>query len=297
MELTIGYEVAFIFKLIGFGRSVVQRLLKTSVKKNLYWEVKEKVVEEAFNGYRMDKVKRKVKVYGTTSTKAVRARLIEILMERVRYHKDKFVSPILWDEMRAMTAKPNGRVEHSDKTHDDTVFGYLMALYVWYDGKNLAENFNIQKTTIKTDEDEEILEDTFEDALEKREKISIDNGISDTKSDIIEALEWVEKDVGIKTSEQMKNEQYIQRLAMRDVYLARDKKLADVFIDETGVNVSPNQQYVPTSQVTLPDNLFDMENDGYYDDEPDDLDLGRHGNFSTTKSPLCGNLSDFYNSL
>ena len=32
----------------GFGIAVVQRLCKTSVKKNLYWELKEKVIEEEF---------------------------------------------------------------------------------------------------------------------------------------------------------------------------------------------------------------------------------------------------------
>ena len=45
VELTTNYRVASIIKLIGFGISVIQRLCKTSVKKNLYWEVKDKVIE------------------------------------------------------------------------------------------------------------------------------------------------------------------------------------------------------------------------------------------------------------
>ena len=67
----------------GFGVSVIQRLCKTSVKKNLYWEVKDKVIEEAFNGVRTVKKAQKVRVYGLDSTKDVRARLIEILYDRV----------------------------------------------------------------------------------------------------------------------------------------------------------------------------------------------------------------------
>ena len=137
----------------GFGTSVIQRLVKTSVKNNLYWEIKDKVIEETFNGVRVEKRPRKVKVYGLDSTKNVRARLIEILMERVSYHKDKFVAGILLDEMKAMQVKKNGKVEHSDRSHDDQVFSYLMALYVWYDGHNLIENFGIRKSTIKTDTD------------------------------------------------------------------------------------------------------------------------------------------------
>jgi hypothetical protein len=203
------------------------------VKKNLYWEVKEKVIEEAFNGFRMDKIKRKVKVYGTTSTKAVRARLIEILMERVRYHKDKFVTSLLWDEMRSMTVRPSGKVEHSDHTHDDTVFGYLMALYVWYDGKNLIENSGIQKTTLKTDQDEELYEDGFEDAIEKREKITIDNSLTEDNNDIQETLEWVEKSVGIKTGSQLMGEQFVQRINMRDSFIIQYPELNDRLIEKT----------------------------------------------------------------
>jgi hypothetical protein len=106
----------------GFGIAVVQRLCKTSVKKNLYWELKEKVVEEEFAGAFHNKHKRLLKVYGLDSTKAVRARLIEILMERVRYHKDKFIAPILHTEMQSMEVKKTGKVEHSDNSHDDNVF-------------------------------------------------------------------------------------------------------------------------------------------------------------------------------
>lgn len=238
----------------------------------------------------MDKVKRRVKVYGLTSTKAVRARLIEILMERVRYHKDKFICPILHDEMRSMTVRPSGKVEHSDKTHDDQVFSYLMALYVWYDGKNLVENFGIRKSTIKTDEDEELVEDNFEDAIEKREKMSIDNSIDDTRDDILETLEWVENSVGVKSSTDLQNEQYLQRLELRNMILAQNPDINDKLTIHTGINVSPNQQYMNTTTTCLPENIFDPD----FDDEPDP---DSNGQFSLTRSPVCGNLADQYNLL
>lgn len=277
----------------GFGTSVIQRLCKTSVKKNLYWEVKDKVIEEAFNGYRMDKVHRMVKVYGIDSTKAVRARLIEILMERVRYHKDKFICPIIWDEMRSMETKRNGKVEHSDKTHDDTVFGYLMALYVWYDGKNLVENFGIRKSTLKTDQDQEIDEDFFEDAIEKKEKISIDNGINIEREDIIESLQWVEKDVGITTSQQLKQQQYLDKIIQRETILANNPVINDKYIQEHGINVSPNQQYAMVKDTVLPDSLFNMD----YDPDYDGIDVGDKVNVSINGTPLAGNLSSFYDML
>lgn len=69
----------------------------------------------------MNKNHRRVRVYGLDSTKNVRARLIEILMERVMYHKDKFIAPILHEEMKAMQVKKNGKVEHSDQSHDEAL--------------------------------------------------------------------------------------------------------------------------------------------------------------------------------
>ena len=52
-----------------------------------------------------------------------------------------------------MQQKRNGKVEHSDNSHDDQVFSYLMAMYVWYEGKELKERYNIDKSAIKTDKD------------------------------------------------------------------------------------------------------------------------------------------------
>ena len=60
----------------GIGVSVLQRLCKTSIKKNIYYEIKDKVIEESFNGVRANRRTARVKVYGTDSTKDVRARKI-----------------------------------------------------------------------------------------------------------------------------------------------------------------------------------------------------------------------------
>ena len=162
MEMTIHYRVAPIMKLKGFGRGVIQRLVKTNIKKNLYFEIKEKDIEETLTGHMITKRRALVKVYGLNTNKEIRARLIEILYNRVNLHKDKFIAPILYEEMLGMQVKRNGKVEHSDNTHDDQVFSYLMAMYVWYDGKNVMENWNLMKNTIKTDEDEEIIDGDIE---------------------------------------------------------------------------------------------------------------------------------------
>ena len=147
------FSVATKYKDNGFGLSVIGKLKETKVKKNLYFEYKDRVLEETTDGIRIIRKKRKTKVYGLYSNNDVRDNLIEILKERVRYHKDKFISPSIYEEMRGLEVKKNGKVEHSDLTHDDQIFSYLMALYVWYEGKNLREVFGIEKSGIKTEED------------------------------------------------------------------------------------------------------------------------------------------------
>lgn len=139
---------------MGFGSTVIAKLKKAGLTRNLYYEIKEQVVEERQDGFGRSYKKKEIhKVYGLNSDKAVRKSLIDLLIDRVESHKDKFVSPIIYEELKGMEIKRNGKVEHSSSTHDDQVFSMLMALYVWYEGKNLLERFGIQKTSIKTDED------------------------------------------------------------------------------------------------------------------------------------------------
>ena len=142
----------------GFGVAVIGKLKETQVKKNLYYEIKDKVVEEVTQNGQLVRVSRRTKVYGLHSTHDVRNQLIELLRERMSYHKDKFISPTIYKELTGLEVKKSGKVEHSDLTHDDQIFSYLMAMYVWYEGKNLRELFGLEKVGIKTEEsiDEEI---------------------------------------------------------------------------------------------------------------------------------------------
>ena len=137
----------------GFGSTVIAKLIKMGLKKNLYYEIKDIVVEERQDGVHAYKQKIRTKVYGLTSTKSIRQLLIDILLERVENHKDKIISPIIYNELLGMEIKRNGKIEHSSSTHDDQVFSMLMALYMWYEGVNMAERFGLKKTTIKTDDE------------------------------------------------------------------------------------------------------------------------------------------------
>ena len=261
----------------GFGTSVIQRLVKTSIKKNLYYEIKEKVIEESFDGYRVNKNKRMVKVYGLDSTRDVRARLIEILYDRVNHHKDKFIAPILHDEMSQMEVKKSGKVEHSDTSHDDQVFSYLMGMYVWYDGKNVMENFNIQKNIIKTDDNEDIEE--IEGGItegEKEQYIDLDESDFDEDIELKTQVEYIRKANSIKLAVDYDKEIYMKEQEELDLLMAQDPLFRKTYKDKYHMIEDNNVR----TMVMLPNEIF-------LDDE----------DILATKSNFNGNLSDIFGNL
>lgn len=106
----------------------------------------------------MNTVKRtkKTKVYGFDETKNSRELVMEILRDRMEHHKGKFIAKILYEELNTLEIKKGGRIEHASTAHDDQIFSLLMALYVWYEGKNLMENFGIEIRQIQTDTEEDM---------------------------------------------------------------------------------------------------------------------------------------------
>lgn len=156
----------------GFGASVLSVLAKSKIKKNLYFEIKDKVIEERFNGTKPVRKTVQKKCFGFDETRDSRQLLMEILKERMEKHKAKFISPIIFDELTTLEVKRNGRIEHADNAHDDQIFSYLLALYVWYEGKNLMQNFGLDKGTLYTDDaDEEYLglDETYRDIVNEIE--------------------------------------------------------------------------------------------------------------------------------
>lgn len=243
----------------GFGRGVIERLVKTSIKRNLYYEIKERVIEESFNGYRVNKNKQLVRIYGIDSTREVRARLIEILYERVAYHKDKFIAKILHDEMEAMEVKSSGKVEHSDTTHDDQVFSYLMAMYVWYDGHNIMENFNIQKNTIKTDEDVELVDDELEASKNNTTKIPLDTDeIRDVVQDFDSTEKYIKDAAKYKTNTDYNETVYNSEQQQLAMALGTDKLFVEGYnkLYHTDNSTTTNG---PVAVVNLPDTAYDIE--------------------------------------
>jgi hypothetical protein len=180
----------------GFGRAVIAELMKTELRKNLYKELRERVTEERFSGMgKSTKTKSFQYVYGITSNKQLREEMMELLRERMELHKDKFVSQIIYDELAGLEVSARGKVDHSSNTHDDQIISMLLALYVWYYGQDLRSRYGINKKTLQTDQNVEI----------------INEDIGSPQANITEELN-TEPDEKISNLQQVLNTMYDKRL-------------------------------------------------------------------------------------
>ena len=247
---------------LGFGSSVIQRLVKTSVKQNLYYEIKERPVEEKFDGYRVNRVNKFVKVFGLNSDKATRAQLIDLLVERSQVHRDKFVAEIIYNEMSKMVVKATGKVEHSDKSHDDQVFSLLMALYVWYFGHNIMENFGIQKNVIQSDDMEDIESIEGGIADQTMEYVDLDQNPDDRLQQELESQMQYIKEAG----RFMLNSDFAKQLYDNDqeqinMQLANNPLFRKAYNEQYHSDIDAN--YRPLTRI--PDEVFLTEDDDDYE--------------------------------
>ena len=268
----------------GFGSSVIQMLLKTSVKKNLYYEIKDRADEEVFDGISVRKRTRKVKVYGSTSSHTKRNQLIELLHQRVQHHRDKFNTKEIYDELCTMVVKPNGKTEHSEDAHDDLVFSYLWALYVFYYGQDLATRFHLMKTEIYTDDHYDETSYSLEE--EYMEGENIDPSVFRSEDPATQLAE-----------EQLKILNSTKSMTFEDLYkqqvLEDQNTLNKLQMTPYGREAISKAYHVPVDYLEKQSkmgyvNIMDDINKNFYDDESTD----------SNKDPrLVGNLSDMFNRL
>lgn len=232
MELTTKYMPNVVINIErngGFGISVIAKLLETRVKRNLFFEIKDKVIEERSDGIHTMKKTQKTKVYGTTNTGQTREIMMDILRQRVDLHKDKFISPILHSELETLEMKKNGRVEHSDNAHDDQIFSYLMAMYVWYETPpaTLAAQWGLKKGTIKTDQDAEEAVQTLEDKYQflSQELLNLQNK-EDDPAQVEEQLEYLNSVKAIQYSDFLKQQEQEDFKALVQMAQSRKGRMA-----------------------------------------------------------------------
>lgn len=232
----------------GFGTSLLQKLIPTKIKRNLYFEIKDKVVEERNDGFRTVKRKKTVKSFGFNNNHKSRELLMEILRDRMENHKDKFIADIIYHELSTLEVKKNGRIEHANNAHDDQVFSLLMALYVWYEGKNLMENFGLQIRQIYTDKytSDIELEEDFTD-LTSEDVTTITEDVQEQlkflkSADNMSYHDWVLKEER-KDMEAMKR--ILNTKVGRDAYVKQFDEDPDDVIQKSALFTIPNEVFAP----------------------------------------------------
>lgn len=229
----------------GVGTGTLAQLMKSKIRNNLYYEIKERTIEERLGGgIKSNKRKQMTKVYGVDNTQLVRERLMDLLTDRVRDHYDKFVSPILYEELKNLELKKTGKIDHSANSHDDGLFSFLYAIYPLYYGKNVRENWHISIPTLRTAEDE--AEEIFQD-YSATENISIARDIENLEHDemIQEQLSKLDKS---KLYKQFLTEQQTEN----------DIAMAQILSTKIGRDAYARQFNVPKEQLDFDDNGFDM---------------------------------------
>lgn len=233
----------------GFGASLLQKLITTKLKRNLYFEYKEKVVEERNDGFNTVKRKKTVKSYGFDNTGKSRNILMEILRERMENHKDKFVADSIYNELCTLEVKRGGRIEHASNAHDDQIFSMLMALYVWYEGKNLMENFGLQIQQIYTDKNvgEVSLEEDYEN-------VAVDDVLTETEL-TKQQLDFLKSSNTMSYENWVKQEEEKDMEAMKKILATKPGREAYV----KKFHSDPDEITQTAALFTIPDEVFRTE--------------------------------------
>jgi len=132
----------------SMGIYLIQMLLETSIRDNLYWSESarqlEEMVEESADDYELRSMAAQYKKYGTYLSKKVRDAMFELLFQHVDGHKELLNTEYLVDDMCKLIKTSTGKIVADQGEHDDCVLSYLHAIYIYYTGDNL-EHFGIIK--------------------------------------------------------------------------------------------------------------------------------------------------------
>lgn len=131
----------------SMGCYLIQMLLETEVRNNLYWSESARQLEEMTEEDGDAELRSQAlayKKYGHWTGRNRKA-MFEILFNHIRECRQIMTSEYLIDDMCKLVKTSTGRIEAAKKEHDDCVMSYLIAMYVYYTGDNLG-TFGITRT-------------------------------------------------------------------------------------------------------------------------------------------------------
>ena len=133
------------------GDSIIDHILNTDspIATNLYYDKDRDLVQEKMKNVQdvQSILKNRASIkryYGVYTQSQSREQMMAILSRRVAEFKDDFVTNNIIRDLSRLIRKPSGKIEAGPGFHDDSIMSYLIALYVYYHGDNLAA-FGIEK--------------------------------------------------------------------------------------------------------------------------------------------------------
>lgn len=174
-----------------------------------------------------------------------------------------------------MEVDNKGKTQAIYPNHDDQVFSYLMAIYVWYDGKNLAENYGIQKNILKTDQDEEVLDSDIE-MNETVERIPLEH-VDNEAGDVLEEQKaFLQQASRFSSQKDFEQAQYEEEQELFNQFLLMNKDAKQAYEEKYNIQSVENQIINGIQYIRIPDSMF-----GNVDpDSTEELDREKklHGN-------------------
>ena len=133
----------------SMGIYLIQMLLETPIRDNLYWSESkrqlEELTEESSEDYELKKLAMQYKKYGTFVSPTIRNAMIELLLQYIAECKDLINTEYLVDDICKLVRTSTGRIEALKGEHDDSLFSWLHTVYIYQTGDNL-EFFGIRKS-------------------------------------------------------------------------------------------------------------------------------------------------------
>lgn len=134
----------------SMGIYLIQMLLETDIRDNLYWSESvrqlEEMTEEDEEDRELKSLAAQYKKYGTYLTGKVRKAMFELLFQHINECKQILNTEYLVDDICKLVRYTTGKIAAIQGEHDDSLMSYLHCLYIYYTGDNL-ETFGITKMT------------------------------------------------------------------------------------------------------------------------------------------------------
>lgn len=150
------------------GEAIIDALRQTDVRNRIYFDdskdlvgIDDKLDSQGF----LQRESAKRKMFGVYTQTKSREIMMTLLDTHMQEHKEKFVGLNVINDILSLVRNKRGKVEAAAGFHDDSVMSYLIALYVWYYGKNLSR-FGFSKAQ-EVPEDERNNGLTYEDLVQE----------------------------------------------------------------------------------------------------------------------------------